>query len=363
MAMANTLRRQRLFRTLLKASLALTYLVILAGGVVRTTNSGMGCPDWPKCFGQWIPPTDGTALPADYKEHYIELRKQKNIKLANMIAPLGMEDLADRIRNDASIYEETDFVWQRTWVEYANRLAGVLLGLALVLTFFASFIYWTKSVQVPLTMLLIILVTGFQGWLGSIVVSTNLLPGTITVHMLIAFIIIAGLMLVYVKTSPGRRAMSSFAMANTMQYAMMVLIVLTLVQVVLGTQVRQQVDLIAKELNMVQRDLWIDRLGTVFLIHRSFSILLLAGHVWLFYQVLRHLRHYHVVYRASSWLMGFILLEVLTGVVLAYLAMPRFAQPLHLLLSCMVFGAQIYLLFVFFSRRRISVGDPVLGEI
>jgi cytochrome c oxidase assembly protein subunit 15 len=128
MALAITLKRQRLFRTLLKVSLGLTYLVILAGGVVRTTGSGMGCPDWPKCFGQWIPPTDGSALPSDYKEHYIEMRRQKNEKLSKMIAPLGFTDLAASIRDDASIYEETDFVWQRTWVEYINRLAGALLG-------------------------------------------------------------------------------------------------------------------------------------------------------------------------------------------------------------------------------------------
>ena len=141
MALAITLKRQRVFRTLLKVSLGLTYLVILAGGVVRTTGSGMGCPDWPKCFGQWVPPTDGRALPSDYKEHYIEMRRQKNEKLSKMIAPLGFTDLAASIRDDASIYEEADFVWQRTWVEYLNRLAGALLGLALVLTFIGSLSY------------------------------------------------------------------------------------------------------------------------------------------------------------------------------------------------------------------------------
>jgi cytochrome c oxidase assembly protein subunit 15 len=174
--------------------------------------------------------------------------------------PLGFTDLAASIRDDASIYEETDFVWQRTWVEYTNRLAGALLGLALVLTFIGSLSYWQKSRRVVFTMLGIILITGFQGWLGSIVVSTNLLPGTITVHMLFAFLIIAGLMQVYVKTSPGRRAMSSFAMANTMRYAIAVLMILTLIQVLLGTQVRQQVDVIAKSLNLAQRELWIERL-------------------------------------------------------------------------------------------------------
>ena len=136
--------KQNKFRRLLKASIFCTYMVIVAGAVVRTTGSGMGCPDWPKCFGSYIPPTSVAELPEDYKAHYIGIRKTKNEKLAKIIAPLGMEELAKKISNDPSIYEETDFIWQRTWIEYVNRLAGAVLGLLLLLTFYRSLTYWGK---------------------------------------------------------------------------------------------------------------------------------------------------------------------------------------------------------------------------
>ena len=209
MEISKTRRQHIRFRRFLEASIFCTYLVILAGGVVRMTGSGMGCPDWPKCFGTIIPPTDISQLPEDYKQHYIELRKAKNEKLAKMIAPLGLPELAEKISNDPSVYEETEFVWQKTWIEYVNRLAGAALGLLLLGSFVTSLVYWKKRRWVPLMVVGIIIVTGFQGWMGSVVVSTNLLPGILTAHMVLAFALIAGLVYLYVKTAPGIRALTS----------------------------------------------------------------------------------------------------------------------------------------------------------
>ncbi|MBI1287438.1 MAG: heme A synthase [Flavobacteriales bacterium] len=354
MGISETRRKQNRFRSLLKISIFLTYLVILAGSVVRMTGSGMGCPDWPKCFGSVIPPTDISQLPEGYEQHYIEVRKAKNQKLAKMLRPLGFDELATQISEDPSVYEETQFVWEKTWTEYVNRLAGASLGIALLASFFASLIYWKKRRKIPLLVLGVIVITGFQGWMGSVVVSTNLLPGVLTAHMVLAFALIAGLMYLYVKTAPGIRTSTSFNIDNTMRYALGVLIVITLVQVFLGTQVRQQMDVISKSFNLQHRELWVAALNWVFKVHRSFSLLLVFGNAWLCYQIYKYLNHYFAVFRASIYLAVFVSITTISGIIMAYLDVPAWAQPLHLLLSCMIFGVQVYLFVALGRKTRIQ---------
>src|SRR5690606_2312973 len=124
---------ERRFIMVGKITIILLYVVILAGGVVRSTGSGMGCPDWPKCFNRFIPPTDVSQLPEGYEQHYVAGRAEKNERFANTLEALGFKSHADKIRNDKSILDHEEFNAFKTWTEYVNRLAGATLGVFLLL--------------------------------------------------------------------------------------------------------------------------------------------------------------------------------------------------------------------------------------
>src|ERR1700739_1057884 len=106
-------------------TIILLFILILAGGVVRSTGSGMGCPDWPKCFGCVVPPTNISQLPKDYKKKYVAERQAKNIRFAKELDKLALSDMATRLRQDKTILVPEEFNAAKTWTEYINRLVGV----------------------------------------------------------------------------------------------------------------------------------------------------------------------------------------------------------------------------------------------
>jgi heme a synthase len=313
----------------------------------------MGCPDWPKCFGQFIPPTSADQLPDNYKASFVEGRMMKNQRVAKMLSAMGFDQLGQKILNDPSVREEEDFNASRTWTEYVNRLAGVVLGITIMVLFFwALFRFKIDPFAFILSAGLLITVV-LQGWLGSVVVSTNLIPNVITVHMILAFVLIMFQTGLYVRNSPGKRVTPTFKVSNTFRALLVLMLTLVCVQVVLGTQVREQIDHLSKATGFHDRSTWIAALDNYFIIHRSFSILLMLGTCFLYYQVNRFIKHYSTIYKWTVIFTVVMFAEVFLGITLAYFEIPSWAQPLHLVLSCVGFGCLSYLLSVVGSGRRI----------
>jgi heme a synthase len=340
------------FRIMGITTVLAVYLLILVGGIVRSTGSGMGCPDWPKCFGSWVPPTEEAQLPENYKELYAQQRKQKNIKLASYLDFFGWSELSYKVAHDPAIYNEPTFNATKTWVEYVNRLVGAAIGILVFLTFIFSIRYYRTDRTVTYLSAFAVLLTGFQGWIGSVVVSTNLLPFLITIHMAIALIIVGLLIYVVARSQKETFVRSVPVTAAKIKGILVFLLAITTLQVLLGTQVREEVDALTALLGWGNRQGWVDQLGAAFYIHRSFSLLILAGHMYLAYVVYKTSRAFTWLIYSMGGLMLFLLLEIGSGIVLANFNLPPYAQPIHLLVANLAIGLQLIMLFVLSFKMK-----------
>lgn len=351
------------FRSFGMLTVAAVFLLILVGGVVRSTGSGMGCPDWPKCFGQWIPPTEASQLPANYKEVYTAQRVAKNQKLARTLQKMGFAQVAGSIFAHPTQYIETDFNAVKTWIEYVNRLLGALIGVFVLLTVVFALPYWRRDRAVFWLALASFLLTGVQGYLGSLVVSTNLLPVMVTVHMALALVIVALLLYAVDRAQWGSSASPQLgtaaavsAVADTprptvaLQSWLWAALLLTFWQIMLGTQVREQVDIVSAAAGYLGRESWVGSLGSVFSLHRTVSAAVLLLNVYVGYE-LWQLGGAHL-HRLVTATLGIIGLEILAGIVLAAFALPPAVQPVHLTLATLLFGVQFLALLAVARARK-----------
>lgn len=137
------------YRLALTTTLA-TLILITMGGTVRATNSGLACPDWPACFGQWIPPA------------------QLHI-----------------------------------WLEHSHRLwAGVVM---LLITWLAAWSVRRRRedrVTAGLAVGAFVLVL-FQAGLGAAVVLLKLRAGLVSSHLATSLLVVACLVVIAVRTRPA----------------------------------------------------------------------------------------------------------------------------------------------------------------
>jgi len=346
MSLLNTLN----FRRWCILTIISVYLLIFIGGIVRSTGSGMGCPDWPKCFGTWIPPTSKEELPKDYKEIYSNKRKLKNQKVSNYLKKLGFADLSLKILNDPSVYNEEIFNPTKTIIEYLNRVIGVLIGFFIFITFIFSFSFWKSDKIIPLLCFASLIFVGFQGWLGSIVVSTNLLPGLITIHMLVALLIVF-LLIFSILRSYKNEFIPVITNENKIKFFIILGLLFTLIQIVLGTKVREMTDLISIQLGESRRNEWIGNFGNIFLTHRSFSWLVLINNIILLYFIKRSYTKIFF-YNFSKLLIFLIVTEIASGISMNYFSIPPYVQPIHLLFATLIFGVQSVLLLSLMINKK-----------
>ncbi len=324
-------------------SLVFIFFVIIAGSIVRMTGSGMGCPDWPKCFGYIIPPTEEAQVLWQPDKTYHKgqmIVKDEAMWSARLDFTSGqsfnIEHWEKYTRHAYATFNPT-----HTWIEYINRLFGAASGVPVLVLFVLALLNIKKFPIIFLLSAVTLFMLGYEAWLGKLVVDGNLVPHAITKHMFGSMAIVALLLTIISKTSQRKR----IDVSKSFKVMVGVLFLLLTSQILLGTQVREQIDEIAKL--GAERSTWIGLLDVKILIHRSFSLVLIAGVFWIFWINWKNDYNMHSAYS----LLVITLIEIVAGIILYYFDVPKFAQPIHLLLGIIMFS-YLFWMFIRTSTRK-----------
>ncbi len=285
----------------------------------------MGCPDWPKCFGMLVPPTHISQLPINYQQIYAE-----------------------------KLHGEVEFNVTKTWIEYANRLLGAFTGIVVFATFIASIFYYFKKdrVIVYLSFLGVILI-GANGVLGKYVVDSFLKPGVVTLHMLLAVLVVFVLLYAIARAWSEVISVEVISQKSTLNLVLILTLVLSTSQVLLGTQVREAIDkVIANPLFGYDRKTWIEQMGLPFLIHRSYSLIILALHVYLIWLLKKNIQREGLTYKFMVALLAIVIIEIISGIIMAYFGVPAYIQPIHLTLAILSLGIQ-FIVYLLINAERV----------
>ena len=327
----------RSIRNLTIISIIIVYIVILAGGTVRMTGSGMGCPDWPKCFGYLIPPTDRSDIQwkknHNYKKNQIIILNDSLIyanKDFKTFDSINKENWSNYTKHDYS-----KFNVYHTWIEYINRLIGAIAGLSVLILFINSLKFIKKKRSI--TILAFLSLTGilFEAWLGKIVVDSNLLAGKITVHMLMAILIVSILFILLSKLNEKK---SNLIFNRYISTLTLISLILLIIQVLSGTELRQFIDIEMLSYNYSDKNKWLMNPPESFYFHRSFSIIIFIVNSLIFLKLKKMI----IVNKIFNIIMILLFIQILTGIMMYYFNFPFSTQPIHLLISSLIIGFQVY---------------------
>ena len=258
------------FQKLALAALFAVLLLLFVGAIVRASGSGLGCPDWPTCWGKLIPPTSAEQIDFDK----IDLGKFQRKAARHGRDPDSMT--IESLRGE--------FNPVHTWVEYVNRLCSMPVGIFTLALMIAAFRRKGQGGDVRWMSVLAFVLVLVNAELGRRVVLSGLKPGVITVHMALAILLLC--VLVYVfwrgRRVPAKRLLQGDWSKRTWFLGLGVFI-LTVVEGVMGAQVRELTDELARVSVSGERSSWIGTLekSGVYLVHRSFSWLIVLGTVGL----------------------------------------------------------------------------------
>ena len=223
-------------------STILSYLLIFVGGLVRVSGSGLGCPDWPKCFGRWVPPTSIEQIPAHI--------------------------------------DPTAFNIVLAWIEYGNRMLGVIVGISILLMTIIAVIYFKKNSKILFSSLLSLFLVVANGGLGAIVVSSVLNPFIVSLHMILALFLVSVLSYVTIESYKliNTQKFTGILLSKKISISLIALWIFIVIEILLGTGIRTNIELIAIDNPLLSKGELLESLNSYKYFHSilGFSLLFLS---------------------------------------------------------------------------------------
>jgi len=310
----------------MQAAMISLMVLIFAGAIVRATGSGLGCPDWPKCWACLIPPTSVEQVNFDK----IDIKRFKA--------------KAERAgRNPDEITRESlhmEFNPLHTWVEFINRLFALPMLLTTLVAFIMSLRIKRSGALVRSMTGLSLLTVLVNAWLGSRVVFSGLKPGVITAHLALAFLLMIFLVIGIVKARQilghGRQPAGKGAF-----WSALAILLFLVIEGLAGAQLREVTDELAKENYGADRAEWSSQLHQMgaYYFHRAFSWSVLVG-VIIFIWSIKKARGSFTILEGSMIFMVFALM--IMGIILGHIGILPWIQVLHVGVAALLFYAVTY---------------------
>ena len=299
------------------AALIFVIVLMFVGAIVRASGAGMGCPDWPKCYGKLIPPTSVEQV--DVSQLDIEKFKGK----------------AERYGRDPDLITEESIVAEfnavHTWTEFVNRLCSLPVGIFVLLTFVMSL--WSRRGWVIFWAFTAVFLVGLNAWMGARIVYSGLNPGTITVHVFLAMLLMCVQTWLVWAVAEKKWAIRVSEEGRWLKWIGLGAFLLIVFEGLMGTQVREMTDAMKVSHGDAPRGEWVAELEHtwMYLIHRSFSWVVL-GLTWIYFSMSGKVRE-----GGRGWhewvIFGVVLVQMCLGLVLSQVGILPVAQVLHVGLS------------------------------
>ncbi|MCH2174606.1 MAG: COX15/CtaA family protein [Lentisphaeria bacterium] len=310
----------KLFLKVIVVTTLLTYSLIFIGGLVRVSGSGLGCPDWPKCHGEWLPPFSAQELA-------IRLMDETNVDGPSM--------------HDVRLHPI-----QSVWIEYLNRLAGVLTGFSVMIAAFMSLKFYKKYPKIVLGTWAAFILTCIEGGLGAIVVKTELKPIIVSLHMLGAMIIVSLLVYVAVRAWEKEYQIPADAIRDKqpMQKWIIFTWILSIVQITFGALLRARLQQLRIDLPAATDADLFPLAGTIKWLHIGSGWLTAIICIAIALKLIKAKELYTRAVRGAAWVLVIItILEVMNGIGFKHFGLDPMMQVFHLWFGSMYIGLLFYL--------------------